>query len=82
MTINFDTAIRDSFSAQAAVCRNSEGRILHMASQISSPCNPNYGEALVVKLTVSLATSLYLDHFILEGDLQVVISTLRHPNVS
>jgi len=82
MTINFDTAIRDSFSAQAAVCRNSEGRILHMASQISSSCNPNYGEALAAKLAVSLATSLYLDHFILEGDLQVVISTLRHPNVS
>jgi hypothetical protein len=71
VTINFDTAIRDSFSAQAAVCRNSEGRIFHMASQISSPCNPNYGEALAAKLAVSLATSLHLDHFI-----------LRHPNVS
>jgi hypothetical protein len=82
VTINFDTAIRDSFSAQAAVCRNSEGRILHMASQISSPCNPNYGEALAAKLAISLATSLHLDHFILEGDSQVVISTLRHPNVS
>jgi hypothetical protein len=81
VTINFDTAIMDSFSAQAAVCRNSEGRILHMASQISSSCNPNYGEALAAKLAVSLAASLHLDHFILEGDSQVVISTLRHPNV-
>jgi hypothetical protein len=82
VTINFDAAIWDSFLAQATVCRNSEGRILHMASQISSPCNPNYGEALAAKLAVSLATSLHLDHFILEGDSQVVISTLRHPNVS
>jgi hypothetical protein len=43
--INFDTAIKDSFSAQATVCRDSQGRVLHMSSQISSPCSPNVGEA-------------------------------------
>jgi hypothetical protein len=32
ITINFDTAIRDSFSMQAVVCRNSQGCILHMVS--------------------------------------------------
>jgi hypothetical protein len=82
VTINFNIVIRDSFSGQAAICRNSEGRILRMASQIFSPCNPNYGEALAAKLVVSLTTSLHLNHFILEGDSLVVISTLRHSNVS
>jgi hypothetical protein len=44
--INFDTAIRDSFSVQATVCRNFQGKIIQMASSLSPPCHPNYGEAL------------------------------------
>jgi hypothetical protein len=28
--INFDTAIRDTFSAQSAVCRNHQGKIIKM----------------------------------------------------
>jgi hypothetical protein len=44
--INFDTTIWNSFSVQAVVCCNSDGQIIHMSSQISSPCTPNMGEAL------------------------------------
>jgi hypothetical protein len=53
-----------------------------MASQVSSPCHPNYREALAARLAVFLATSLHLDHFILKGDLEVVISTLQNPTIS
>jgi hypothetical protein len=63
--INFDTAIRDSFSAQAAVCRNYDGKILHLSSLISSPCSVNEGEALAAQLVISLACSFNFDRFIL-----------------
>ena len=77
--INFDTAIQDSFSAQAAICRNSDGQIIHMSSQISPPCSLNMWEALAAWLTISLACSLKLYQFILEGDSVVVIQALNHP---
>jgi hypothetical protein len=77
--INFDIVIRDSFSAQAAVCHNSEGQILHMISHISS-CSPNMGKALAAQLAISLASSLFLDCLILEGDSEVVLQALKHPN--
>jgi hypothetical protein len=35
--INFDTAIKGRFSAQAAVCRDSTGKIIKAISQISPP---------------------------------------------
>jgi len=82
VTINFDTAIKDSFSIQAAVYRNSQGRILCMTSQLSPPCHPNYGEALAANLAISLASSLQLDHFILEDDSQVVLLALQNPYVT
>lgn len=70
--INFNTAIRDSFSVQAAVCRNDEGHIIGMVPQLSSSssCMPNFGEALsaLVVVAVSLATSLNLGRFIIEGE--------------
>jgi hypothetical protein len=71
--INFDTTIRDSFSAQATVCKNSDGKILHLSSLISSPCSVNEGEALATQLAISLACSFNFDRFILEGDSAVVI---------
>jgi len=80
--INFDTAIRGSFSVQAAVCRNSQGKIIHMASLLSPPCQLNYGEALATKLAVSMASSHHLNLFILEGDSQVVISALHNPSIT
>jgi hypothetical protein len=80
--INFDIAIRDSFSAQAAVCRDSNGQIIHMISQISLPCLPIVGEALAALLGVSLASQLNIDRFILEGDSGVVVSALQLPQIS
>lgn len=74
--INFDTAIHDSFSCQAAICRDHEGKVIKMTSQIQSNCSPNKGEALAAHLVVSLASSLHLNRFIIEGDSQVVILTL------
>jgi len=71
--INFDTTIRNTFSAQAVVCRNHRGHIVSMISQINSPCLPNYGEALAAHLAISLATSLKLEKFTIECDSQVVI---------
>jgi hypothetical protein len=76
--INFDSAIRDTFSAQAAVCRNHKG-LISMISQISPPYLPNYGEALVANLAFSLAISLNLQNFIIEGDSQVVILSTTPP---
>jgi hypothetical protein len=58
--INFDIAIRDKFSAQAAVCRDSKGRIIKAISQISPPCDPKLGEALAALLAANLAVSLKL----------------------
>jgi hypothetical protein len=68
VTINFDTAIRDYFSMQAEVCNSSQGCILRMTSHLYPPCHQNYGEVLAAKLAVSLASSLQLDHLILESD--------------
>jgi len=79
--INFDTAIRDSFSSQAAICRNHNGHLIKFASQIQSKCSPNKGEALAAQLAVSLASSLHLNRFILEGDSQVVILALQDPTI-
>jgi len=71
---NFDTAIRDTFSAQAVVCRNHQSHIIHIISQIII-----YGEALAARLAASLACSLNFNNFIIEGNSQVVISSLQHP---
>jgi hypothetical protein len=71
--INFDTAIRDSFSAQAAVCLNDKGHIIHATSQISQSCTPNEGEAMAAQLAISLANSLHMDCFIIEGDYELVV---------
>jgi hypothetical protein len=78
--INFDTAIRDSFLAQAVVCCDSRGQILHMSSQISPACSPNVGEARVAQLACSIAASLSYNQFILEGDSEVVVHALNNPN--
>jgi hypothetical protein len=77
--VNFDTAIRDQVFAQAAMCRNSKGNIIKAISQISPPCDPNYGEALATQLATSLAASMNLKNFIIEGDSLVVTTTLQNP---
>jgi hypothetical protein len=80
--INFDTAIRDTFSTQAAVCRNHLGHILKIDTKTNSPCQPNEGEALAANLAASLAISLNIQKFILEGDSQIVILALQHSDIS
>jgi hypothetical protein len=42
--------ILDTFSAQAVVCRNHQGYIIPMISQISPPYLSNYDEALAARL--------------------------------
>jgi hypothetical protein len=80
--INFDTTIRDTYSAQAAVCRNHHEHIIRMTSQISPLCLPNMGESLAANLATSLASSLNIKRFILEGDSQIVILALQQPNIA
>jgi hypothetical protein len=80
--INFDTAIREDFSAQAVVCRNHKGQIIDMVSQINFHCSPNLGEALAAHLAILLASSLHLKNFIFEGDSQTVILALQQPTLS
>ncbi|XP_059460221.1 uncharacterized protein LOC132189495 [Corylus avellana] len=76
--VNFDTTIRDLFSVQAAVCRNSQGIIVKALSQVRPPCDPTFGEAQAALLAASLIVSLHLKNFILEGDSSIVISSLQH----
>jgi hypothetical protein len=64
--INFDTTIRESYSAQATVCRNYSRQIIQMKSQINNKYLPNMGEALAAQLAVSLAISLNIKKFITE----------------
>jgi hypothetical protein len=71
VSINYDTTIRDTFSAQAAVYR---GSIIKCVSLISSP---NYDEALAAFLAAWLAISLDLFDFILESDSLMITQALQ-----
>jgi hypothetical protein len=62
------------------ICRDSQGQVLHLSSQISPPCSPNVGEARAAQLACYVATALSYNHFILEGDSEVVIHALNNPN--
>ena len=53
-----------------------------MIFQISPPCLTNVGEALSTLLGVSLASQLHIDQFILEGNSEVVVIALQHPEIS
>jgi hypothetical protein len=79
--VNFDAAIQEDFSIQAAVCWNSNGLIIKILSQFRPLCSPVYGEALAAQLAGILATSLKLDMFILEGDSSIVVSALQNPSL-
>jgi hypothetical protein len=79
--VNFDAAIQEYFSIQATVCKNSNGLIIKMLSQVRPPCSPVYGEALAAQLVGVLAISLKLDMFILEGDSSIVVSALQNPSL-
>lgn len=79
---NFDTAIRDTYSVQATICRNHYGHIIKMNSHISPLCLPNMGEALAARLATSLASSFNIKSFILEGDSQIVILAFQQPHIA
>jgi hypothetical protein len=76
--INYDTTIRDSISAQAAVCRDSNGYIIKCTFLISSSCSAIYG-ALAALLAVELTISLQISSFIIEGDSLNVTFALQQP---
>jgi hypothetical protein len=80
--INYDTAIRDSFSAQAAVIQDSSGTITHCSSLISLPYSVVIGEALSALLTTKLALSLHASFFILEGDSTIVTFAMQNPLIT
>ena len=80
-TINFDTTIRGHLSPQGVVCRDSNGLIIKVVSQINPPCDLNFGEALAAHLASSLASDLKLQNFTIEGDSRVVIMALQHPSI-
>jgi hypothetical protein len=61
------------------ICGDHKGTIIKAISQISYPCNPNFGEALATLLAASLAMSLKLKKFIIEEDSLIAISTLQRP---
>jgi hypothetical protein len=74
--VNYDTTIRQDFSAQAAVCRNSRGTIIDCFTLIRPPCSPVFGETTAALLACRLALSLDFQHFILECDFFVVTLSL------
>ncbi|XP_062165083.1 uncharacterized protein LOC133871673 [Alnus glutinosa] len=80
--INYDTAIRRNFSAQAAVCRDSTGAIIHVLTRISPPCTPLYGEASVALLAATLCSSLGLSHVTFEGDSLTVNIVINNPTIT
>jgi hypothetical protein len=80
--VNFDAVIREGFSTQAAICKNSNGVIIKTLTQVSPPYSPVYGEAQAAKLAGVLANSLHLDKFILEGDSALVVLALQNPALS
>lgn len=79
--INFDTVIRDNFSVQAAVCRdsNGNGNIIKMIFQISGPCSSAFEKVLAAQLATSLAVLFHHKSFILKGDSLIVIMALQNP---
>jgi 1,4-alpha-glucan branching enzyme len=74
--VSFHAIIRNSFSTQAAMCRNHKGEISQIVTQVRPFCRQEYGEALAAKLAAELASSLQLDNVILEGESNIVITTL------
>lgn len=79
--INYDTVIRQDFSAQAAVYTDSRGTIIGYSTLISPPCSPIFSEATAALLACCLALFLELQHF-MESDSFVVTLSLQNPNLT
>jgi hypothetical protein len=80
--INYDTTIRSNFSAQSAVCHDSNGFILKCITKLSPPCTPLYGEATAALLAAQLCFSMQLSHVIFEGDSLTVNLAINNPTIT
>jgi hypothetical protein len=80
--IIYDTAIRNTISAQAAVCRDSSRTIIHTFINISPPCTPLYGEASAALLAAQLCLFLRLFHVTFEGDSLTVNLAINNPTIT
>jgi len=80
--INYDTAIREDFSAQSAVCRDSTGAVIQCLAQISPSCSAIYGEATTALLAAQRSLSLKLPSVIFEGDSLMVTLTINNPTIT
>lgn len=78
--INFDIAIKDTLSAQAAIYRDPSGNIIKTITIISLPCDPTLGAK--VALLAARMVLLWLSHFILEGDSLLVALALQFPDIT
>jgi hypothetical protein len=67
---------------QAAVCRDSKGKIIKAIAQTNPPCYCTFGEALAAWLAASLEAFLKLTKFSLEGDSKIVIDALKTPSIT
>jgi hypothetical protein len=74
--VSFHDVLRDTFSTQAAVCRNHKGKITQILTQVRPPCNQVNGEAQPTKLAGMVVSSMQLNKFILEGESSTVILAL------
>jgi hypothetical protein len=80
LTINFATYTNISFSVQAAICRNSTGKIVKALYQYSPPYKDLYNEAQAALLAAALARSLNLNKFFIEGHAPTVIYSIQQPS--
>jgi hypothetical protein len=64
--INYDAVSSEDFLTQAAVCRNSKGKIIRMLTQFRPHCSSTYDAALAAHLAALLAYSMKLNNFILK----------------
>lgn len=80
--INYDIAIRNSFSAQSVVCKDLTGKIIQGSTIISHSCMAVYDEATAALLVVRLALSLKLSSFTLEGDSFIVTLAIQNPAIT
>ena len=85
LKINFDGAVfADTEEAGVGVVvRDSQGKVIaSLAEKIKLPSSSDEVEALAAVRAISLAMDLNLPSFIVEGDTEVVISSLRKEDES
>jgi hypothetical protein len=79
MKLNFDVAVKDSFSVAAAVVSDEKGDILSAATQNLHGTDALQGEAHAALLAIRLADSMGCRLVVLEGDALLVILAINNP---